>query len=198
MINIAVKAKDLKYTPNPKARRNSYTPYTLEEKIIECVSGDTINSTYHGYYGDYNGIRGRAVIECNSCHHVRTPIINSLLTDKRGCTYCGRSKYKKKYKKEPVFYILKGNDGIGKIGVTGNILQRRKGLNTVNKRKFEIKHFFPFETREKAFEFERIIKNEFSLGVVSIDEFPDGHKETFNYNEKDVLSMINWHSYFTR
>ncbi|ELH6008203.1 hypothetical protein Q9V03_000759 [Salmonella enterica] len=197
MINQARKASAFTFEPSKKARKSTLTPTQLEERIIECVSSPEMNSTYHGFFGEFQGVRGRAVIECNHCHHVRTPIINSLLSAARGCTSCKRSRYRNAFKKQPVFYVLR-DDSIGKLGVTGNILQRRKGLNTVNKRKFDIALTIPFDRRELAFKFEKLVKSEIPVGVMSAEEFPDGFNETFYYNEKYIKSIQNLHKDFIR
>lgn len=197
MINQARKASAFTFDPSKKTRKTTLTPTQLEERIIECVSSPEMNSTYHGFFGEFQGVRGRAVIECNHCHHVRTPIINSLLSAAKGCTSCKRSRYRNAFKKQPVFYVMRDHS-LGKIGVTGNILQRRKGLNTVNKRKFDIILTIPFESKALAFQFERLIKSVFSLGVMTIEEFPDGFNETFYYNEKDIKSIRNLHYDFSR
>ncbi|ECE0403396.1 GIY-YIG nuclease family protein [Salmonella enterica subsp. enterica] len=197
MITQARKASALNFTPSRKSRKGTLTPEQLEERIIECVSSEEMNSTYHGFFGEFQGVRGRAVIECNHCHHVRTPIINSLLSAARGCTSCNRSRYKNAFKKQPVFYVLRDNS-LGKIGVTGNILQRRKGLNTVNKRKFDITLTIPFESRKRAFEFERLIKRTLPLGVMTEEEFPDGFNETFHYSDKHVKTIKNFSYEFSQ
>ncbi|MDC9689320.1 hypothetical protein [Escherichia coli] len=194
MISKAIKAKDAIYIVKKNGPR-PYTPEVLENMLIECAK--ETNDTYHGFYEKYASASGRVVLECNRCHEVRTPIIRSFLSVKTGCRSCSHKPYTEDYDKHPVLYIMKTGD-IGKFGVSGNVLQRRRKLNYINKRKFEIMHLFRFDNIEDAYKVEKMIKDNFVSGVVSCDELPAGYSETFYYNDKNVKSIHNFHAYCTR
>ncbi|EDH8282151.1 hypothetical protein CB696_00145 [Salmonella enterica subsp. enterica serovar Livingstone] len=163
------------------------TPLELETRILSRIESESLPLTFLGFVGEYKATMTRIRLACE-CERTRDITAKQFLNQNSVCP-CARSKYDNKYKKaEPVLYVMRSGD-IGKIGVTSDILERRRRLNYSNSLQFEIVFSKPFSDKQSAFDAETLIKRQLVKGDFDVEH---GRTETFFYNEKTVKSIKNY------
>lgn len=168
-------------------------PVQLEDRIISRIQTEGLELEYLGFVGEYKATMTRIMLSCE-CGRVRTITAKQFLNQNSVCP-CKRSRYDNQYKKsEPVLYVMRSGD-IGKIGVSSDILERRRQLNCRNSRKFEIVFIQRFKDKQSAFDAETLIKREFETGYFELD---CGSTETFPYSERMLKNVRNTANVFSR
>lgn len=163
------------------------SPLEVETRILSRIEAESLPLTFLGFVGEYKATMTRIRLECE-CGRVRDITAKQFLNLNSVCP-CARSRYDNKYRKsEPVFYVMRSGD-VGKIGVTSDILERRRRLNYSNSRKFDIVFSKPFSDKQSAFDAETLVKRQLVKGDF---ELSDGRTETFFYSDKTVKSIINF------
>lgn len=187
-----VKACDIDFNYVRTGRgKEPLSPTKLEDRILSRIKSEGLSLEYKGFLGEYKATNTRIVLLCE-CGKERNITAKQFLFTSSACP-CKRSRYGNKYKKSKHYLYVMRSDNIGKVGVSSNILERRRQLNSRNSRNFEIVFVHEFNDKKAAFDAETFIKREFKTGQIDLN---CGKTETFFYSDKTLKSIKNLSSIF--
>lgn len=179
-----VMAKDIVFTPKKGPRTT--TPLELERRILERIENENLPLTYLGFIGEYRGFRTKVAFECTCGRRPNKSAKDFLLTG--SVCGCRQTRYAH-FKRGDVYLYVMNAGGVGKVGVTCDLLRRRQELNLVNSLDFEIEYAVKFDQKQDAFDRERFIKK--VIGAGGVGNLKEGYTETFPYCRKTLNNIKN-------
>lgn len=182
---IPVMAENVVYVPSASGRKKKTPPSIMEGNIIDALAKLPYKVTYHGFVGEYIGIKSKIALSCE-CGREFQPLAEAVIKRGSGCRACCIRKYKKP--NAPYIYVMRCGD-IGKVGVTNDISYRLRRIRYSTQIDFKIVHLEEMPDRKTALKRERAIKSIVCKGGAF--DIAEGKTETFHYCNKSLNNIKN-------
>lgn len=182
---IPVMAENVVYVPSANGRRKKILPSIMERDIIDALAKLPYKVTYHGFVGEYVGIKSKIALSCE-CGREFQPLAEAVIKRGSGCRACCIRKYKKP--DAHYIYVIRCGE-IGKVGVTSSITTRIGHIRYSTQLDFKFVYMEEMPDRKTALKREKAIKSIVCKGGAF--DIAEGKTETFHYCNKSLNNIKN-------